>query len=123
MWSLDLQTELSPYSVTIFCYKCSVSFPLILSEKTTDFESSEILSGNEGLFSILSEYLKDVEPYGKHWKRCFSARAYSYSAASFHTYCNNKGPTVTLVKAGSYVFGGYTDQAWASCKCRDNTRN
>lgn len=84
------------------------------TEKTTDFESSEILSGNEGLFNILLEYLKDVETYGKHWKRCFNARDYSYSAASFHTYCNNKGPTVTLVEVGRHVFGAYSDQAWTS---------
>ena len=89
-------------------------FLLLLSEKT-DFESSEILSHNEDLLKILLEYLKDVGINGKHWKMCFNARVHSYSAASFHTLCNNRGPTVTLVEVGRYVFGGYTDQAWTSC--------
>ena len=94
---------------------------LLLSEKT-DFEDSEILYHNKGLLKILLGYLKDVETNGKHWKMCFNARHHSYSAASFHALCNNKGPTVTLVEVGRYVFGGYTDQAWTSCKCLDTTR-
>ena len=76
---------------------------MLLSEKT-DFKSSEILSHNEGLFSILLEYLKDVETYGKHWKMCFNANKHSYSAASFHSLCNNKGPTVTLVEVDGYYY-------------------
>ena len=64
-----------------------------------------------------------METNGKHWKRCFNARDHSYSAYSFHALCNNKGPTVTLVETGRYVFGGYTDQPWTSGKCHDNTRS
>lgn len=97
-------------------------FLLLLSEKS-DFENSEILSHNEGLLKTLLEYMKDVETNGKHWKMCFNARDHSYSASSFHAYCNHKGPTVTLVEVGRYVFGGYTDQAWTSCKCHDTTRS
>lgn len=89
----------------------------------TDFESSEILSHNKDLLKILLEYLKHVETNGKHWKLCFNARDHSYSAASFHALCNNKGPTVTLVEVGHLVFGGYTDQPWTSCKCHDTTRS
>ena len=97
-------------------------FLLLISEKT-DFESSEILSHNEDLLKILLEYLKDVETDGKRWKRCFNARDHSYSAASFHAHCNDKGPTVTLVEVGHYVFGAYADQSWTSRKCHYNTRS
>ena len=106
-----------------FVVNAAVFFLLLLSEKT-DFESSEILSRNKDLVKILLEYLKDVETYGRHWKMCFNARDHSYSVDSFHALCNNKGPTVTLVEVdGYYVFGGYTDQAWTSGKCHDNTRS
>ena len=54
---------------------------------------------------------------------CFDARDYSYSAASFHAHCNNKGSTVTLVEVGHNVFGGYIDLAWTSSKCYDTTRS
>ena len=91
---------------------------LLLSEKA-DFDS-EILSHNEGLLKILLEYLKDVETNGKHWKRCFNARDHSYSAASFHALCDNKGPTLTLFQFRQYVIGGYTDQPWTTRKCHND---
>ncbi|CAH3144226.1 unnamed protein product, partial [Porites evermanni] len=93
---------------------CKAGFTGTRCEEKTDFESSEILSHNKDLLKILLEYLKDVETNGKHWKLCFNARDHSYSAASFHALCNNKGPTVTLVEVGHLVFGGYTDQPWTS---------
>ena len=40
-------------------------------------------------------------------------------SSDFHKHCDNKGPTVTLIKVvttgGKYIFGGYTDQSW-DCK-------
>ena len=121
MWSLDLQTELSPYKVIVLCCKCRGFF--FYSSAKVGFVSSEILSDNEDLFKILLKYLKDVETNGKEWKMCYNAKEHSYSAASFHDHCNNKGPTVTLARVGQFVFGGYTDQAWTSSKCHDTTRS
>ena len=37
-----------------------------------------------------------------------------YIAPAFHGRCDNRGPTVTVVKSGSNVFGGFTERAWAS---------
>ena len=35
-----------------------------------------------------------------------------WSSQTFHSYCDGKGPTVTIVSvAGTYIFGGYTDQS------------
>lgn len=43
----------------------------------------------------------------------------NWSSADFHHLCDDKGPTVTVIKAvttsGQYIFGGYTDQSW-DCK-------
>ena len=37
------------------------------------------------------------------------------SAQSFHTACDKKGPTVTIVKTtAGFVFGGAADKAWVS---------
>ena len=38
-----------------------------------------------------------------------------WGASYFHSCCDNKGPTVTVVRSGSCVFGGYTEQNW-QCK-------
>jgi len=34
--------------------------------------------------------------------------------ADFHRCCDNKGPTLVLIKSGEYIFGGYTSQSWES---------
>ena len=33
------------------------------------------------------------------------------AAATFHANCDNKGPTVTVIKSGNNIFGGYTEQS------------
>ena len=37
---------------------------------------------------------------------------HGWSAQNFHMMCDNKGPTVTIVRVGECIFGGYTDQNW-----------
>ena len=34
--------------------------------------------------------------------------------ADFHRCCDNKGPTLVLIKSGEYIFGGYSSQSWES---------
>ena len=39
----------------------------------------------------------------------------------FHSKCDNKGPTLTVIKCtGGYVFGGYANAAWTSNKDGDH---
>ena len=36
-----------------------------------------------------------------------------WEASRFHANCDNKGPTVTVVKSrNNNIFGGYTEQSW-----------
>ena len=35
-----------------------------------------------------------------------------WAASNFHSCCDNKGPTVAVVKSGNYIFGGYNEQEW-----------
>ena len=46
------------------------------------------------------------------WHLCYRASRDGWEAQDFHGHCDNKGPTVTLVKVNDYVFGGFTDQNW-----------
>ena len=46
------------------------------------------------------------------WQLCYRATDDGWNARDFHRKCNDVGPTVTLVKCGISVFGGYTDQSW-----------
>ncbi|KXJ28532.1 uncharacterized protein LOC110238831 [Exaiptasia diaphana] len=36
-----------------------------------------------------------------------------WSADTFHCLCDNAGPTVTVIRKGSSVFGGFTQQSWS----------
>ncbi len=47
-----------------------------------------------------------------------------FSAANFHTKCDNKGPTVVIIKFNhGKVFGGFTDTSWDSSGGYKNTKN
>ena len=42
----------------------------------------------------------------------YRASRNGWAASNFHSCCDNKGPTVTVVKSGNYIFGGYTGKEW-----------
>ena len=50
------------------------------------------------------------------WRLCWRASQHGSASTTFHSRCDNKGPTVTIVRVGEYVFGGYADVSWTS-KC------
>ena len=37
-----------------------------------------------------------------------------YAASVFHSKCDNKGPTVTVVKSRGNIFGGFTEESWTN---------
>lgn len=49
---------------------------------------------------------------GFTWQLCYRASRDGWDASDFHNKCDNKGPTVTLVKVDDYVFGGFIDGDW-----------
>ena len=46
--------------------------------------------------------------------RCWRAKTDGWAASTFHSNCDGKGPTVTIIQVGSYIFGGYTDVSWSN---------
>ena len=46
--------------------------------------------------------------------RCWQGKTDGWASSTFHSKCDGKGPTVTIVQVGSYIFGGYTDKSWSS---------
>ncbi|KAL9962272.1 hypothetical protein ACROYT_G031358 [Oculina patagonica] len=57
------------------------------------------------------------------WMRCWHAITDGWNAATFHEKCDEKGPTITIIKAGDYIFGGYTNEPWRSKPCAYATAN
>ncbi|XP_028395970.1 uncharacterized protein LOC114519975 isoform X2 [Dendronephthya gigantea] len=70
--------------------------------------SSSILKGEIAFIKQLQEWL------GKkcNWNLCYRASRDGWRAQDFHSHCDNKGPTVVLVKANNCIFGGYADVSW-----------
>ena len=74
---------------------------------------SVILGSNVQYLTSLSDWLKPVaQSKSSAWKHCWRASVDGWAASTFHSRCDNKGPTVTIVKVGSYIFGGYTSHSW-----------
>ena len=48
------------------------------------------------------------------WRLIYRASEHGYTASSFHECCNDKGPTLVVIKSsGGWIFGGYTTQSWS----------
>ncbi len=50
------------------------------------------------------------------WQLCYRASTDGWFGKDFHAKCNNKGPTIVLVKVDDYIFGGFTDTNWDQTK-------
>ena len=54
------------------------------------------------------------EAMGGEWRLLFRASREGFTASVFHSKCDNKGPTVTIVKSGVSIFGGFTEEPWTN---------
>ena len=76
------------------------------------FKDSVILSSDQG--QTLMNWLKNTPGLTNcSEKLLYRASIDGWAATNFHFCCDNKGPTVTVIKStGNYIFGGYTEQQW-----------
>ena len=66
---------------------------------------------NEGEYD---SYLREWLGNDYKWKLLYRASEHEYSAKSFHECCDDKGPTLVIIKSsGGWIFGGYTTQSWS----------
>ena len=70
--------------------------------------SSSILKGEFAFMKHLQKWLGEK----CKWNLCYRASKDGWRTQDFHRNCDNKGPTVVLVKGSDCIFGGYTDQNW-----------
>ena len=64
---------------------------------------------NQQYDNKLREWCGDYE-----WKLLYRASEHEYTAESFHEYCDDKGPTLIVIKSsGGWIFGGYTTESWS----------
>ena len=75
-----------------------------------EFVDSLILTNEE--HRVLKGWLP-MALVGK-WRLLFRASRDGFVPSAFHSKCDNKGPTITVVKSGGNIFGGFTENAWTS---------
>ena len=74
--------------------------------------NSTIFSNIGGFLGNLSHFLAPAVGKSSRWLLCHRASKHGRVVNTFHTSCDRKKHTVTIIKNGQYVFGGYTDIAW-----------
>ena len=55
----------------------------------------------------------------KTWNLCWRASQHGWASTEFHKRCDFKGPTVTIIKVGVYIFGAYADKPLGGKSVRD----
>ncbi|KAL9961983.1 hypothetical protein ACROYT_G031033 [Oculina patagonica] len=75
---------------------------------------SAILNDNAFYQSRLHQFLTPAVGSNHWWLLCYRASTHGWAVSTFHSRCDGKRDTVTIVKKGQYVFGGYTDIPWDS---------
>ena len=85
---------------------------IIKALKISCFKDSVILSSDQR--EPVMKWLKESQAITNDNadKLLYRASRDGWAASNFHAYCDNKGPTVTVIKSGNYIFGGYADEHW-----------
>ena len=69
----------------------------------------------EKLSRKLEELLKKKDLNGRKWSLLYQGTRDGFLASNFHSHCDNKPNTLTIVKStNGNVFGGYTSAQWKS---------
>ena len=91
-------------------------FELIYLDIDVVFFDSAILFGELDCGTFIRAWMgRGLSP-----KLCWRATRDGWLGGTFHAYCDYKKPTVTIVKVGRYVFGGYTTASWGGKINSDN---
>ncbi|XP_068705898.1 adhesion G protein-coupled receptor E1-like [Montipora foliosa] len=78
--------------------------------------NSEILSSDGFYLRHLAIFLSPVIGDDSRWELCYRSSTHGDSDKTFHSKCDGRNNTVTIVKKNDFVFGGFTDIPWESPK-------
>ena len=85
------------------------------SKKSQDYlkNPSEFLPNTQIVDSQYDSYLKEWLGDVKDMRLIYRASEHEFTTKSFHECCDNKGPTLIVIKSSEgWIFGGYTTQSW-----------
>ena len=87
----------------------------IIDELTRKFGDSVILNSEQA--STLVKWLPPEDSELGEVVLLYRASRDGWRSSDFHRLCDHKGPTITVVRVGTNVFGGYTEQSWDGGTC------
>ncbi len=106
----DDDTELLNDLDAIHCNDSSIRFKIssyYFKNPSEFLPDTQIV--NQQYDDKLREWIGDYK-----WKLLYRASEHGYSGESFHKYCDDKGPTLVVIKSSEgWIFGGYTTQSWS----------
>ena len=106
----DDDTELFNYLDTIHCEDRTIRLKI---SKYCLKNPSELLPNTQIVSQQYDDKLREWCGSGYKWKLLYRASERGYSAESFHKCCDNKGPTLIIIKSiEGWIFGGYTTRLW-----------
>jgi len=78
------------------------------------FLESEILSSEQKQIFVDNWLKERLSRRHATFVLLYRASRDGWASSEFHAMCDYQGPTVTVVKSGDYIFGGYTEKSWDS---------
>ncbi|KAL9958730.1 hypothetical protein ACROYT_G035784 [Oculina patagonica] len=73
---------------------------------------SDMLKNGPGYQDKLMQLLAEEGFGDKYWVPCFRGSVDGWNASVFQSQCASKKATVTIIRKGDCLFGGFTDKAW-----------
>ena len=108
--NFDDDIELLSDLNTILCNDSSIRLKisrLCLKNPSKFLPNTQLV--NEQYDSKLRKWVGNYQ-----WKMIYRASEHGYTGKSIHEYCDNKRPTLIVIKSsGGCIFGGYTTQSWS----------
>ena len=74
--------------------------------------ASFIIKNNILYLTHLAGFLAPALGNDPSWLLCYRASTHGWGVNEFHTRCDGKRNTVTIIQVSQYIFGGYTDIPW-----------
>ena len=107
------QPSSAPASNDLFLLNTLCDAVFVLSTLVTGLKNSVIVGNNSEYLSNLTNWIKPIKS-DSDWKLCWRASRdnNNWDNSQFHSLCDDKGPTITIVKVRKYIFGGYTSLSW-----------
>ena len=100
------------YPIIVFYLKHFCDTVFVLLALVIGLNNSVIVGNNSEYLAHLTNWIKPRKSESD-WKLCWRASRDGWDSSRFHSLCDEKGPTVTIVKVGKYIFGGYTSLSWS----------